>query len=111
MRLAQVGLGSGGGTSGYYRISAGIPGKVRVQASSPRMPDEHRNLRPPWRSKETVSQKNPSVATNKGRLPSPIAVTNTGSRKHVVLLRSFLFRLPVAAEGRLKVTSPIHHRK
>jgi hypothetical protein len=60
---------------------------------------------------KTFYKKNPSVATNKGRLPSPNTVTNTGSRKHVVLLRSFLFRLPVAAEGRLKVTSPIHHRK
>jgi hypothetical protein len=48
------------------------------------------------------SKKNPSDATNKGRIASPNTVTNTGSRKHAVLLRSLLFRLPVAAEGRLK---------
>jgi hypothetical protein len=58
-----------------------------------------------------VRQKNPSVATNKGSLASPSAITGNGSRKRVVLLCPFLFRLPVAAEGRLKVTSPISSPK
>jgi hypothetical protein len=46
--------------------------------------------------------KNPSDATNKGRTSEPKTATNTGSRKHAVLLRSFVFRLPIAAEGRFK---------
>jgi hypothetical protein len=51
---------------------------------------------------KAVLQKNPSDATNKGRIASPNAVTITGSRKHAVLLDSILFRLPIAAEGRFK---------
>jgi hypothetical protein len=52
--------------------------------------------------RKSRSTKNPSDATNKGRIASPNAITNTGSRKHVVLLDSILFRLPIAAEGRFK---------
>jgi hypothetical protein len=44
MRLAQVGLGSGVGLSGYQLMSV-IPGQVRVQLfSSPETPDNYRYL-------------------------------------------------------------------
>src|ERR1017187_1107972 len=52
-------------------FSTGIPGKFRVQASSPRMPDDYRNFRPLVRSYETVSQKKPLCCNQQGKTTEP----------------------------------------
>jgi hypothetical protein len=104
MRLAQVGLGSGGGPSGLpflgptsvTRSASNLPRHERQMTTATQTPGEIQKFG------KAVLQKNPSDATNKGKIANPNAITNTGSRKHVVLLGSFLFRLPIAAEGRFK---------
>jgi hypothetical protein len=72
MRLAQVGLGSGVGLSGILRHHIDSWSGPRPIFPLPETPDNYRNLQPPVRSFETVSQKNPSAATNSGEEVSEI---------------------------------------
>ena len=109
MRLALVGLGSGGGPSDLPFIDT--PGQVRVQS-----PRQERQMTTatcdPWGDRQKpFLQKNPSDATNKGRIASPNAVTNTGSRKHAVFCARSSSACLLQQRAGSKVTSPIHHRK
>jgi hypothetical protein len=58
-----------------------------------------------------IKQKNPSDATSKTIQPRASNITKTSAPASTLfLLARFRFILPVAAEGRLQVTSPIHKR-
>jgi hypothetical protein len=63
----------------------------------------------PGEKLESVSTKNPSDATSKTIQPRALKQTKTSAPASTLfLLARFRLILPVAAEGRLQVTSPIH---
>jgi hypothetical protein len=100
-----LGWGYGVGLSGNYNLCRTIPGQVRVLFFLARNARQLPLPEPPVRTFETVKK---PLCSNQQKKRTGKTITNTDSRKHAVFAYPFLFRLPVAAEGRFERSdSPI----
>jgi hypothetical protein len=93
------------GTCYFLSIPGQVPRPIALHQER-RMTTATQN---PGEKLESVSTKNPSDATSKTIHPRASNITKTSAPASTLfLLARFRLILPVAAEGRLQVTSPIH---